>query len=121
MGADRTLVAAAGKMAPAKVDYTNLFTGINAIGKMIATKTNIANEILAQMPEGIDVSELPEEMRDANMDFFENTKQEYQDAVKAMKFSAPFTKKYRNAVSEINKIKGGYEKIKQDLVSYAEY
>ena len=121
MGADRTLVAAAGKMAPAKVDYSNLFTGINAIGKMIATKTNIANEILAQMPEGIDVSELPEEMRDANMDFFENTKQKYSDAVKAMKFSAPFTKKYRNAVSEINKIKGGYEKIKQDLVSYAEY
>lgn len=121
MGADRTLVAAAGKMAPAKVDYSNLFTGINAIGKMIATKTNIANEILAQMPEGIDVSELPEEMRDANMEFFEDSKQDYQKAVKAMKFSAPFTKKYRNAVSEINKIKGGYEKIKQDLVSYAEY
>ena len=91
MGADRTLVAAAGKMAPPKVDYTNLFQGISAIGTLIATKTNMANEILAEMPEGIDVSELPEEMRDANMDFFETTKQEYTDAVKAMKFSAPFT------------------------------
>lgn len=69
MGADRTLVAAAGKMAPPKVDYTNLFQGISAIGTLIATKTNMANEILAEMPEGIDVSELPEEMRDANMDF----------------------------------------------------
>ena len=56
MGADRTLVAAAGKMAPPKVDYTNLFKGISAIGTLIATKTNMANEILAQMPEGIDVS-----------------------------------------------------------------
>ena len=121
MGADRTLVAAAGKMAPPKVDYTNLFKGINAIGTLIATKTNMANEILAQMPEGIDVSELPEEMRDANMDFFETTKQEYTAAVKAMKFSAPFTKKYRDAVATINKIKSGYEKIKQDLVGYAEY
>ena len=121
MGADRTLVAAAGKMAQPKVDYTNLFKGISAIGTLIATKTNIANEILAEMPEGIDVSELPEEMRDANMDFFETTKKEYTDAVKAMKFSAPFTKKYRDAVAKINKIKSGYEKIKQDLVGYAEY
>tara|TARA_R100001443_G_scaffold12809_3_gene22587 strand:+ start:9936 stop:11441 length:1506 start_codon:yes stop_codon:yes gene_type:complete len=123
MGADRTLVAAAGKMAPPKVDYTNLFQGISAIGTLIATKTNMANEILAEMPEGIDVSELPEEMRNSktNMDFFETTKKQYTDAVKAMKFSAPFTKKYRNAVATINKIKSGYEKIKQDLVGYAEY
>ena len=60
-------------------------------------------------------------MRDANMDFFETPKQEYTDAVKAMKFSAPFTKKYRDAVAKINKIKSGYEKIKQDLVGFAEY
>ena len=121
MGADRTLVAAAGKMAPPKVDYTNLFKGISAIGTLIATKTNMANELLAEMPESIDVSELPQEMRDANMGFFETTKQEYVAAVKAMKFSAPFTKKYRNAVAKINEIKSGYEKIKQDLVGYAEY
>jgi len=121
MGADRTLVAAAGKMAPPKVDYTNLFKGISAIGTLIATKTNIANELLSEMPEGIDVSELPQEMRDANMGFFETTKKEYVAAVKAMKFSAPFTKKYRNAVAKINEIKSGYEKIKQDLVGYAEY
>tara|TARA_R110000765_G_scaffold103950_2_gene193668 strand:- start:4329 stop:5852 length:1524 start_codon:yes stop_codon:yes gene_type:complete len=121
MGADRTLVAAAGKMAPAKVDYTMLFQGINAIGKLIATKTNIANELLAERPEGIDISELPEEMRAANMQYFEDSKIEYNNAVKAIKRSAPFTKKYRNAVATINKIKGGFEKNKKDLVSYAEW
>jgi hypothetical protein len=121
MGADRTLVAAAGKMGPAKVDYSGLIDGIASVGKAVATKINIANALLAERPEAIEISELPQEMRDANMAFFEESKKEYNDAVKAMKFSAPFTKKYRNAVATINKIKSGYETIKKDLVAYAEY
>ena len=121
MGADRTLVAAAGKMAPAKVDYSGVMSAIGAVGNLIAVKTNLANQLISERPDGIDISELPEEMREANMDYFEEGKKRYNTAVKAMKFSAPFTKKYKNAVAEINAVKKGFEKTKSGLVSYADY
>ena len=122
MGADRALIAAAGKMGPAKVDYSGYMNGIAAIGKYVSTKNSIANNYIAERPDGIDISELPEEMRtETNMAYFTDGKKRYNAAVKTIKNAPAFSKKYKNAVEELNVIKKGFEKVKGDLVTYANW
>jgi len=122
MGADRALIAAAGKMGPAKVDYSGYMNGIAAIGKYVSTKNSIANNYIAERPDGVDISELPEEMRtETNMAYFTDGKERYNAAVKTIKNAPAFSKKYKNAVEELNVIKKGFEKVKGDLVTYANW
>ena len=76
MAADQTLIAAAGKMAPAKVDYSGYIKAIGAIGKYVNTKNAIAQEYISDRPDGIDISEMPKELLEnpENQLFFENAK-----------------------------------------------
>ena len=123
MAADQTLIAAAGKMGPAKVDYSGYMEAIGAIGKYVNTKNTIAQEYISDRPDGIDISEMPKELLEnpENQLFFENAKNDYNNAVKTIKNQPAFTKKYREAVKKINDIKKGFENVKNDLTQYAEY
>tara|TARA_R110002050_G_scaffold18510_1_gene54017 strand:- start:332 stop:1729 length:1398 start_codon:yes stop_codon:yes gene_type:complete len=123
MAADQTLIAAAGKMGPAKVDYSGYIKAIGAIGKYVNTKNAIAQEYISDRPDGIDISEMPKELLEnpENQLFFENAKNDYNNAVKTIKNQPAFTKKYREAVKKINDIKQGFENVKNDLTQYAEY
>ena len=123
MAADQTLIAAAGKMGPAKVDYSGYMKAIGAIGKYVNTKNTIAQEYISDRPDGIDISEMPKELLEnpENQLFFENAKNDYNNAVKTIKNQPAFTKKYREAVKKINDIKQGFENVKNDLTQYAEY
>ena len=104
MAADQTLIAAAGKMGPAKVDYSGYMEAIGAIGKYVNTKNTIAQEYISDRPDGIDISEMPKELLEnpENQLFFENAKNDYNNAVKTIKNQPAFTKKYREAVKKIN-------------------
>ena len=62
MAADQTLIAAAGKMGPAKVDYSGYMKAIGAVGKYINTKNSIAQGYINDRPDGIDLEELPKEL-----------------------------------------------------------
>jgi len=123
MAADRTLIAAAGKMGPAKVDYSGYMKAIGAVGTYVNTKNSIAQEYINDRPDGIDISEIPKEIleNEANQLFFENSKSDYNKAVKVVRNQPAFTKKYREAVKTMNDIKKGFEKVKSGLVQYAEY
>ena len=123
MAADQTLINAAGKMGPAKVDYSGYIEAIGAIGKYVNAKNTIAQEYISDRPDGIDISEMPKELLEnpENQLFFENAKNDYNNAVKTIKNQPAFTKKYREAVKKINDIKQGFENVKNDLVQYAEY
>ena len=123
MAADQTLIAAAGKMGPAKVDYSGYVKAIGAIGKYVNTKNTIAQEYITDRPDGIDISEMPKELLEnpKNKLFFENARIDYDNAVKTIRRQPAFTKKYREAVKKINDIKEGFQNVKNDLVQYAEY
>ena len=123
MAADQTLIAAAGKMGPAKVDYSGYMKAIGAVGKYINTKNAIAQEYIGDRPDGMDISEMPKELleNEDNKMFFENSKENYNKAVKVIRNQPAFTKKYREAVKKINDIKQGFENVKNGLVQYAEY
>ena len=123
MAADQTLIAAAGKMGPAKVDYSGYVKAIGAIGKYVNTKNTIAQEYITDRPDGIDISEMPKELLEnpKNELFFENARIDYDNAVKTIRKQPAFTKKYREAVKKINDIKEGFQNVKNGLVQYAEY
>jgi|TARA_R110000824_G_scaffold99550_1_gene236989 hypothetical protein len=123
MAADQTLIAAAGKMGPAKVDYSGYMKAIGAVGKYINTKNAVAQGYINDRPDGIDFEEIPAEMLETqgNREFFEENKTLYNESVKTIRNQPAFTKKYREAVKTINDIKKGFENVKNDLTQYAEY
>ena len=123
MAADQTLIAAAGKMGPAKVDYSGYMKAIGAVGKYINTKNSIAQGYINDRPDGIDLEELPKELleNEQNKQYFENSKIEYNKAVKIVRNQPAFTKKYKEAVKTMNDITKGFENVKNDLVRYADY
>ena len=122
--ADPTLVRGAGEMygAAAKVDYSGFYKGVAAIGTYFKKKNDLANQAVADRPEGVGIEELPEEMRTkSNMAFFDKGKKMYDNAVKDLKLYPSFTKKYKEAVNTMNVVRTGFERVKNEIAFYADY
>tara|TARA_R110000744_G_scaffold32574_2_gene76245 strand:- start:3027 stop:4394 length:1368 start_codon:yes stop_codon:yes gene_type:complete len=127
MGADQSLIAAAGKMGPKDWDYSGIMKGIAALGKYAATKQSVANELTSYGNEAFDVKEMPDAMTSGpfgqqNMDFLMGAKEIWNESTNDYRnpVNLPFSKKYKQAVANINNVKKVLEKNKADLLVLAD-
>tara|TARA_R110000744_G_scaffold62807_2_gene129531 strand:+ start:4564 stop:5931 length:1368 start_codon:yes stop_codon:yes gene_type:complete len=123
MGADQSLIKAAAQMGPKPWDYSGIMQGIAALGKYAATKQAVADELTSYSNEAFDTKEMPDAITNGpfgeqNMEFLIQAKNHYNNAVTIYKnpLNFPFTKKYKQAVKDINTIQSVLEKNKADLL-----
>ena len=127
MGADQNLIRAAGEMGPKPWDYSGLMRGIAALGKYAATKQAVADELTSYGNKAFDTKEMPDAIingpfGEQNMGFITQAKNHYNNAVTTYRnpLNLPFTKKYKQAIKDVNTIQSVLEKNKADLLVLAE-
>ena len=127
MGADQNLIRAAAQMGPKEWDYSGIMKGIAALGKYAANKKAVASELISSGNEAFDIKEMPDAMMNGpfgeqNMDFLTGAKQSYNNSVNEYRkpLNIPSSKKYKQAVSNINNVQKSLEKNKADLLVLAD-
>ncbi len=123
MGADQNLIRAAAQMGPKPFDYSGIMTAIANIGKFMATKKAVAEEVLSQgrkMFKAVPSEIFEGKYGEANLDFITNKKNEYAAAHEIMRTAFPGSKKYKNAARTVNSIKSILENNKAGLIKWEE-
>ena len=123
MGADQNLIRAAAQLGPKPFDYSGIMTAIANIGKFMAVKKAVAEEVLGQgrkmfkaVPDEIFQGKYGEQ----NLEFITTKRNQYAAAYETMKTAFPGSKKYKDAVRTVNGIKSILEKNKAGLIKWEE-
>ena len=96
--------------------FEDFSQGIGQIGRALAYKRAKYDALKAEFPDGIDREFINEDVRAQLTSYVTAEKEAYNNNIKIMKRFPSFTKKYKNAVEENNKIKAGMEKVNADLM-----
>ena len=123
MGADQNLIRAAAQMGPKPFDYSGIIKAIASIGKFMATKRAVAQEVLSQgrkMFRAVPSEIFEGKYGEANLDFITNKKNEYAAAHETMRTAFPGSKKYKDAARTVNSIKSILENNKAGLIKWEE-
>ena len=125
MGADQNLIRAAAQMAPKEYDYSGILYAIQAIGKYANAKNAVADELAAYGDQNFNTKEFNDQFftgayGDQNMDFLINKKNQYYEAVQVTRTAPSYTKRYKDAVKNINNIKLVLEKNKADAEKFVQ-
>ena len=125
MGADQNLIRAAAQMAPKEYDYSGILYAIQAIGKYANAKNAVADELAAYGDQNFNTKEFNDQFftgayGDQNMDFLINKKNQYYEAVQVTRRAPSYTKRYKDAVKNINNIKLVLEKNKADAEKFVQ-
>lgn len=123
MGADQNLIRAAAQMGPKPFDYSGIMKAIASIGKFMAAKNAVAQEVLGQgrkMFKAVPSEVFEGQYGEANLSFITTKKNEYAAAYETMKKAFPGSKKYKDALRSVNSIKTILEKNKAGLIKWEE-
>ena len=123
MGADQNLIRAAAQMGPKPFDYSGIMKAIASIGKFMAAKNAVAQEVLGQgrkMFKAVPSEVFEGQYGEANLNFITTKKNEYAAAYETMKKAFPGSKKYKDALRSVNSIKTILEKNKAGLIKWEE-
>ena len=90
--------------------------GMGNIAKVLSAKRAKYDALKAEFPDGIDREFINEDVRAQLTSYVTSEKEAYNNNIKIMKRFPSFTKKYKNAVEENNKIKAGMTKVNEDLM-----
>ena len=90
--------------------------GMANINKVLTVKRAKYDALKAEFPDGIDRQFINEDVRAELTAHVTAEKEAYNNNIKIMKRFPSFTKKYKNAVEENNKIKAGMTKVNEDLM-----
>jgi len=123
MGADQNLIRAAAQMGPKPFDYSGIMKAIASIGKFMAAKNAVAQEVLGQgrkMFKAVPSEVFEGQYGEANLNFITTKKNEYATAYETMKKAFPGSKKYKDALRSVNSIKTILEKNKAGLIKWEE-
>ena len=123
MGADQNLIRAAAQMGPKPFDYSGIMTAIANIGKFMAVKNSVAQEVLSQgrsMFKAVPSEIFEGKYGEANLEFMTNKKNQYAAAHQTMKKAFPGSKKYKQALRTVNNIKTILENNKAGLIKWEE-
>jgi|TARA_R110001592_G_scaffold197061_1_gene444949 hypothetical protein len=127
MGADQNLIKAAAQLGPKPFDYSGIMTAIAAVGKYTNVKRSIANELADYGSANTDPNQMDQNLfngvyGEQNMEFLTGIKQEWKKSTEIIKnpLILPGSKKYKQAVRNINNYKSLLEKNKADLILWRE-
>jgi hypothetical protein len=96
--------------------FRDFSEGMANINKVLTAKRAKYDALKAEFPEGIDRQFINEDVRSQLTAYVTSEKEAYNNNIKIMKRFPSFTKKYKNAVEENNKIKAGMTKVNEDLM-----
>jgi hypothetical protein len=91
-------------------------SGMASFGEALSRKREKFSALKAEFPEGIDRKFINEDVREQLTSYVTSEKDAYNKNIKTMKRFPAFTKKYKDAVEENNKIKAGMTKVNEDLM-----
>ena len=94
----------------------NISKGVGKIAGIVMAKNKRLNALKAEFPEGIKREFINENVRSGLTEYVTSEKDTYNANIKTMKRFPSFSKKYKQAVEDNNKIKSGMAKVNEDLM-----
>jgi len=107
----------AGSSTVAQTQHSVGFGLAKLAGNYVNNAFKKAKELKSKYPTGINIDKVPESIRPQLTEYLSDSKKRFSKAANIVAISPSWTKKYKNAVDEMNRIKLAYQNINNDLTT----